>query len=54
MKDTNFSRLRTELKIKDLIIKELVVILSNNKIVLPEKLLENIKTLYNIKGDIKQ
>ena len=46
--NNNFSKLRLELKIKDAIIRELIVVISENKIKIPENLLKNIETIYNL------
>jgi hypothetical protein len=46
IKKEKITKLKTEIKIKDFIIKELMTIITNNKIKLPEKLLKNIYYLY--------
>lgn len=40
------TRLKKEIEVKDFIIKELIVIITKNKIKVPDTLMKNIKLLY--------
>ena len=40
------TRLKKEIEVKDFIIKELIVFITNSKIKLPDALVRNIKILY--------
>lgn len=46
-KKQKISKLKKEIEVKDFIIKELMVVITDNKVILPDVLLKNIHILYS-------